>query len=173
VPIYTHPGLPPRSVIEAYYSGLPGNLGLGLATSGWGWHAETGLHCLRLILSGLFDRFPRLKIIVGHMGDHLPYNIARIDWVFGQIAAAGDKLPFSRGVLEYFRLNFFVTTSGYFTTPALLCVKEILGGDRVMFSVDYPYASNKLGRDFLNSLSLAGDDLDNLAHRNAKRILRL
>src|SRR5208337_4092419 len=110
VPIYVHPGLPPKPVLEAYYSGLPGNIGFGLSRAGWGWHAETGLHCLRLMLSGLFDRFPKLKIIVGHLGDHLPYNIARADRIFGEMVAESGTLPFKRRVIEYFRENFYVTT---------------------------------------------------------------
>ena len=81
VPIYVHPGFPPQPVRDVYYSGLPGNMGFGLSMAGCGWHAETGLHCLRLMLTGVFDHFPKLKIIVGHMGDHLPFNIARADRV--------------------------------------------------------------------------------------------
>ena len=173
VPIYMHPGLPPRPVLGAYYGGLAGNIGLGLATSGWGWHAETGMHCLRLILSGLFDRFPGLKIMVGHMGDHLPYNIARTDWVFSQLALMGDPLPFKRRVIEYFRENFYITTSGYFTSPPLLCALQVIGVDHVLFSVDYPYASNALGRAFLDTLAVSPEDFEKITHSNAERLLRL
>jgi uncharacterized protein len=173
VPIYMHPGLPPREVLGAYYGGLPGNIGIGLATSGWGWHAETGMHCLRLILSGLFDRFPRLKIIVGHMGDHLPYNIARTHWVFSELARFGDTLPFKRKVIEYFRENFSITTSGYFATAPLLCALQVIGVDRVLFSVDYPYASNALGRGFLDTLPVSPEDFEKITHANAERLLKL
>ena len=173
VPMYLHPGLPPRPVLEAYYGGLPGTVGGDLAAAGWGFHAETGLHCLRLILSGLFDRFPKLKIIIGHMGEHLPYNIARGDWTFRRSARRGQALPFTRTVLEYFREHFYVTTSGYFTAPPLLCALQVIGADRVLFSVDYPLAPNAEATAFLNALPVGSDDLAKIAHRNAERLLKL
>ena len=172
VPIYIHPGFPPQPVRDAYYSGLPGNIGFGLSMAGWGWHAETGLHCLRLILSGVFDRFPKLKIIVGHMGDHLPFNIARADRVFDEMAIENSAPPFERKVIDYFRENFYVTTSGYFDTPPFLCALGVLGSDHVLFSVDYPYASNIAGREFLNTLPVGPEDLGEISHGNAERILK-
>ena len=173
VPIYVHPGLPTQPVKDAYYSGLPGNVGLGLSLAGWGWHAETGLHCLRLILTGVFDRFPKLKIIVGHMGDHLPFNIARADRIFGELAGENSAPPFERKVMDYFREHFYVTTSGYFDVPPFLCALAVLGSDRVLFSVDYPYASNLAGREFLDTLPASAEDLEKISHRNAERILKL
>jgi hypothetical protein len=173
VPIYIHPGFPPQPVRDAYYSGLPGNIGFGLSMAGWGWHAETGLHCLRLILTGVFDRFPKLRIIVGHMGDHLPFNIARADRVFDEMAGENGPPPFKRKVIEYFRKNFYVTTSGYFDTPPFLCALGVLGPDHVLFSVDYPYTSNLAGREFLNTLPVGPEDLEKISHGNAERILKL
>ena len=173
IPIYIHPGFPPQPVRDAYYSGLPGNMGFGLSMAGYGWHAETGLHCLRLMLSGIFDRFPKLKIIVGHMGDHLPFNIARADRVFGEIASENSVPPFKRRVIEYFRENFYVTTSGYFDTLPFLCALGVLGSDHVLFSVDYPYASNLAGREFLNTLPVGAEDFGKISHGNAERILKL
>lgn len=79
VPIYVHPGPPPEAVHKAYFSGLPGHIGDFLATGAWGWHSETGIHSLRIIASGVFDRFPKLKIIIGHMGENLPFSVARAD----------------------------------------------------------------------------------------------
>jgi predicted TIM-barrel fold metal-dependent hydrolase len=173
VPIYMHPGFPPKAVAEAYYSGLPDNIGFGLSMAGWGWHAETGLHCLRLILSGVFDRFPRIKIIVGHMGDHLPYNIARADRVFSGIASESADPPFKRRVIEYFRENFYITTSGYFDLAPFKCALEILGADHIMFSVDYPYSSNTAGREFLSHLNVSPKDFEKITHGNAERLLKL
>jgi uncharacterized protein len=173
VPVYIHPGLPPDAVMEAYFGGLPGNVGRVLATGGWGWHAETGLHCLRLIVSGLFDRFPRLNVIVGHMGDHVPYNIERADWVFRELVRIGDAPPFKRPIADYFRENFYLTTSGYFSEPPLRCAIDVIGIDRVLFSVDYPYAPNALGRTFLDGLPLSPEDLNKIAHGNAERLLKL
>jgi hypothetical protein len=173
VPIYIHPGFPPQPVRDAYYSGLPGNIGFGLSMAGWGWHAETGLHCLRLILTGVFDRFPKLRIIVGHMGDHLPFNIARADRIFDEMASENTTPPFEGKVIEYFRQNFFITTSGYFDTHPFLCALGVLGSDHVLFSVDYPYASNIAGREFLNTLPVGPGDLEKISHGNAERILKL
>src|ERR1700674_4850338 len=112
VPVYLHPGPPPEVVKEAYYGGLPGNLGFLLSIAGWGWHVETGMHSLRLIVSGLFDRLPKLKIIIGHMGEALPYSIVRADAVLAQ----GAK-HLQRRISEYFHENFYITTSGYFSLP--------------------------------------------------------
>ncbi len=173
VPIYIHPGLPPKSVMDAYYRGFPNNIGSALSRSGWGWHAETGLHCLRLILSGAFDRFPNLKIIVGHMGDHLPFNIARADRVFGERASESAETPFKRRVIEYFRENFYITTSGYFDIAPFKCALEILGSDHILFSVDYPHASNALGRQFLDTINVSPDDFEKITHINAERLLKL
>jgi hypothetical protein len=173
VPLYVHPGLPPKPVADVYFSGLPGNLGFFLSMAGWGWHAETGLHCLRLMLSGVLDRFPKLKIIVGHMGDHLPFNIARADRVFREMAGEGRAPFFKRGMIEYFRENFYITTSGYFDMPPFVCARDVIGTDHVLFSVDYPYASNAEGRKFLDALPVSREDFEKIAHGNAERILKL
>lgn len=168
VPIYLHPAPPPQPVLDAYYSGLPGHLGFILSTGGWGWHVETGMHCLRLIISGVFDRFPKLKIIVGHMGENLPFSIARADTVF----AHGPK-HLERRVAEYFCEHFYITTSGYFTAPPFLCALQVVGADRILFSVDYPFSPNTVGRNFLDSLSVSPADMEKISHRNAEQLLRL
>lgn len=168
VPIYLHPAPPPQPVMDAYYSGLPDPLGFFLSTAGWGWHVETGMHCLRLMLSGVFDRFEKLKIIIGHMGENLPFSIARAEMVFGQRA---PNLKRSPG--EYFCEHFYLTTSGYFTTPPFLCMLQVVGIDRIMFSVDYPFSPNTLGRKFLDNLAVSPQDMEKIAHRNAEKLLKL
>jgi predicted TIM-barrel fold metal-dependent hydrolase len=168
VPIYLHPTPPPQSVQEAYYDGLPGNTGFFLSTAAWGWHAEVGMHCLRLIVSGLFDRLPKLKIIIGHMGENLPFSIARADSI---LARGANHLQ--RRVADYFFENFYLTTSGYFTVPPLLCALQVVGADRILFSVDYPFSPNAEGRDFLDSLPVSPEDMEKIAHRNADRLLKL
>ena len=147
VPIYLHPAPPPEPVRQAYFSGLPGDLGFLLSIAGWGWHAETGLHTLRLIVSGLFDRFPALQLIIGHMGEGLPYALARSS---GILSAAALKLR--QPVAAYFQSNIHLTTSGYFTPAPLRCAIDVVGLDRLLFSVDYPFSSNMRGRSFLDSL---------------------
>jgi predicted TIM-barrel fold metal-dependent hydrolase len=169
VPIYLHPAPPPAPVQQAYFSGLPGELGHLLSIAGWGWHAETALHTLRLIVSGLFDRLPTLQLIIGHMGEGLPYALARSSGVLSQ--AAHLRQP----VANYFKSNIHLTTSGYFTQPPLQCAIDVVGIDRLMFSVDYPFSPNTRGRAFLNSLqqALTEEDLAKLTHRNAEQLLNL
>jgi predicted TIM-barrel fold metal-dependent hydrolase len=168
VPIYLHPAPPPKAVKDAYFSGLPGETGLVLSIAGWGWHGENGLHSLRLILSGLFDRFPELQVIIGHLGEGVPYALARSNHL---LTAAARHLKLS--VAEYFHRNLHVTTSGYFTLPPFQCAYDVVGIDRLMFSVDHPFSANKQGRDFLNSLKLSDDDKSKLTHRNAEALLKL
>jgi predicted TIM-barrel fold metal-dependent hydrolase len=169
VPIYLHPAPPPESIAKVYYSGLPGELGHMLSIAGWGWHAETGLHILRLIVSGLFDRLPTLQLIIGHMGEGVPYALARSSAVLSR--AGNLKKP----VADYFQSNIHVTTSGYFTQPPFKCALDVLGIDRMLFSIDYPFSPNTSGRAYLDSLKtlLSKDDLAKLTHTNAERLLNL
>ena len=168
VPVYLHPAPPPGAVREAYYTGLPEGYGLALSIAGWGWHVETGLHALRLIASGLFDRLPELQVIIGHMGENLPFSIARADSV---LKNAGK--PRAQSVIETFRSHFHVTTSGYFTLPPFLCALEVMGADRLMFSVDYPFSTNLQGRAFLDGLPVSTEDMAKVSHRNAEKLLKL
>lgn len=168
VPVYLHPAPPPEPVQEAYFSGLNDSLAFFLSTAAWGWHAETGLHVLRLIGSGLFDRYPKLQVIIGHMGENLPFSLARADYILSR-----TRPPLPRRVTEYFHEHIHVTTSGYFSLPPFLCAHQVVGADRILFSVDYPYASNEEGRRFLDSLPLSPGDLHKIAHGNAERLLKI
>ncbi|WP_263358487.1 amidohydrolase family protein [Acidicapsa ligni] len=168
IPVYLHPAPPPEPVRQAYFSGLPGELGYFLSIAGWGWHAETGLHTLRLIVSGLFDKLPELQLIIGHMGEGLPYALARSSGVLSHVAP-----DLQRPVADYFKSNIHLTTSGYFSQPPLRCALDVVGIDRLMFSVDYPFSPNTRGRAYLESLSemLSSEDLAKLAHGNVDRLL--
>ena len=170
VPVYLHPALPPEPVKEAYFSGLPEELGHILSIAGWGWHAELGLHTLRLIVAGLFDRLPGLQLIIGHMGEGLPYAMARSSGILSQ---AAPKLR--QPVAAYFASNIHVTTSGYFTQPPLRCAREVIGMDRLLFSVDYPFSPNTRGRAFLDdaALELNAEEMAKLCHENAEAVLKL
>jgi uncharacterized protein len=167
VPIYLHPNEPPPAVRSAYYGGLPPAAAQMLATAGWGWHVDTGLHALRLVIGGVFDQFPALQVIIGHMGEALPFMLARSSHSLGE--AAGLRKPLE----DYFAQNFHVTTSGMFSYPPLLCLLLVLGADRVMFSVDYPYAATTRGSEFLLGAPISGTDKEKIAHRNAERLLAL
>lgn len=168
VPIYLHPAIPPASVREVYYEGLPPAVGFALSGPAWGWHVECGLHALRLILAGVFDKLPNLQIIIGHMGELIPFMFERIQWVLGEQT---DYLE--RGVLEYLQQNFHVTTSGLFTEALFTLCTQTFGLDRVMFSVDYPYARNADARRFLDGLRLSPADKAKISHGNADRLLKL
>ena len=169
-PVYVHPAPPPEVVEKAYFSGMSSpvveNL---LSIAGWGWHAETGLHTLRLICSGLFDRLPGLQVIIGHMGEGLPYALARSSGMLSGPAKLRQT------VAEYFRTNLHVTTSGYFSLPPFACAREVIGLDRLMYSVDYPFSPNTRGKAFLEAAAGVLDDkeLQALTHGNAERLLRL
>lgn len=173
VPIYLHPAPPPPAVKQAYYSGMPGPdgelLGELLSIAGWGWHTETGLYALRVIVSGLFDRLPTLQLILGHMGEGIPYALARSGGMLSHVAK-----HLERSVTDTFLQQVHVTTSGYFTRPSFDCAEEVLGIDRLLFSIDYPFSSNEEGRAFLDALNpMNNDRRAKLTHANAERLLKL
>ena len=168
VPLYLHPAVPPDSVREAYYSGFSPDVSFALATAGWGWHMEVGLHVLRLILGGVFDKFPKLQIIVGHMGEGVPSMIWRTN---AKVTQRTTKLE--RPVLDYFVEHFYVSTSGFFSSTALLNLMLVLGADRILFAADYPYNKSEDARAFLEAAPIAPTDREKIAHGNAERLLRL
>ena len=159
-----------RRRVDSLEPNPAGELGHLLSIAGWGWHAETGLHTLRLIVSGLFDRLPTLQLIIGHMGEGLPYALARSSGILSQ-AAPGLRQP----VASYFHTNIHLTTSGYFTVPPLRCAIDVTAIDRLLFSVDYPFSPNTRGRAFLDALTvlLSPEDIAKLTHRNAESLLGL
>ncbi len=168
VPIYLHPAEPPAPVRESYYSDLDPAVSIILATGGWGWHSEAGMHALRLILAGVFDRLPTLQIIVGHMGEMIPSMLARIDDMLCPVAR-----DLQHSVSEYFLRNLYITTSGFFTGPPLLLALQVVGADRILFSVDYPFSTNEQGRTFLDHASISPADKEKICHLNAERLLGL
>ena len=168
VPIYIHPHLPPPAVHEIYYAGLPDGADRVLATAGWGWHSEVAIQALRLAFAGTLDKHPKLKIIIGHMGEMLPVMLARID----EVAAADIdhlKRPVSRAILD----QVWITTSGIFSQPPFIAALQTFGIDRIMFSIDYPFAPNAKGREFLDNVALSPSDMAKLAHGNADALLKL
>lgn len=168
VPVYIHPHLAPAPVREAYFTGLEPGAGRVLEAAGWGWHSETAIHVLRLVLSGTLDRHPKLKLIIGHMGEMLPMMMARADEVF-----ALDTAHLQRPVSQQITDQVWVTTSGIFTEPPFLAALLTFGIDRLMFSVDYPYAPNAKGRAFLDRITLSPADRAKLTHGNAEALLRV
>jgi predicted TIM-barrel fold metal-dependent hydrolase len=171
VPIYIHPGLPPKAVVDAYYSNIGNKTGPfdAIACYGWGWHSETAIHVLRLLAAGTFDQYPRLKFIIGHMGEMLPIMWMRSNRVF-QPGNGGEN---QRTLIDTFRAQLFITTSGFFTQPPLQIALDTIGIDNIIFSVDYPFSSNEMGIDFLNKTGLPSDQLEKMAHGNADKLLGL
>jgi len=168
VPIYLHPHIPPDAVRQAYFSDLPEGASRVLETAGFGWHAETAVHVLRMVLAGTLDRHPKLKLIIGHMGEMLPMMLARADHVF-QHDVEHLKRPISRTILD----QVWITTSGIFDEPPFIAALLTFGIDRIMFSVDYPFAPNAAGRKFLDLVALAPADKEKLSHGNADALLKL
>jgi len=168
IPIYLHPSPPPSVVETAYFSGLQSDVALALATGGWGWHAECGMHVLRMVVNRVFQHFPGLQIIVGHMGENLPFSLARADEVLS--FALGDSgTTVAQTILEHVH----VTTSGYTTPAPLLCALSVFGADRMMFSVDHPFSDSAHAVKALLSAPVSPADLAKITHSNAERLLRL
>jgi uncharacterized protein len=169
VPIYLHPTPPPQQVVELLYAGNYSPLVTqALSTWGWGWHIETAIHILRLILSGAFDRFPKLQFIVGHMGEVLPFMLPRLDNTL-PMALTGLQ----RGLADYLRHNVHYTFSGFNWIPEFLEVMLQVGVGRMMFSTDYPYQSMASATAFLDSLRVSPQDRERIAHGNAENLLHI
>jgi predicted TIM-barrel fold metal-dependent hydrolase len=166
VPIYIHPGPPHPAMVQAYYADyLPDFPSLNSAA--WGFTIDTANQVVRLLLSGLFDAYPRLKIIVGHMGEGIPFLVDRIHEAINRPGNRSVKLK------ETFCNNFYITTSGHFSTPALLCAVLEMGIDRILFSVDYPYVENAPGMQWMETVPLSAEDKEKMFNGNARRLLRI
>ena len=167
VPIYIHPGYPHPDVVAAYYEDYLGDFP-ALATAGWGYTVETATQAIRLVLSGVFDAHPGLQIILGHMGETLPFLLWRINQ-----ALSRPENTATRSFREIFEAHFHITTSGNFSNPALLCTVQEMGIDRIMFSVDYPFVENRPGVDWIDHIPLCKEDMNKLLHGNVRRLLKL
>jgi uncharacterized protein len=160
--------VPSMDVRKAYYSDLPEGSDRVVATAGWGWHSEVAIHILRMVFAGTFDKHPKLKMVIGHMGEMLPVMLARIDEVSAADAGHLKRKP-SATIIE----QVWITTSGIFSQPPFVAALQTFGIDRIMFSVDYPFAPDARGRDFLNEVALAPADMAKLCHGNADALLKL
>jgi predicted TIM-barrel fold metal-dependent hydrolase len=165
VPIYLHPSKPHPAVMQAYFEGYE-----ELAFAAWGFGIDTGAHFLRLVFAGVFDAFPKLTFILGHLGEGLPFMLHRIN---DQTQLAAKRRGLRRLPLEYLTQNLVVTCSGNFSAAAFLCTVMALGIDNVLFSVDWPYESNSAAVDFLRHQALGPHDMAKVAHLNAERVLHL
>jgi len=166
VPIYFHPSFPDADVSRAYYDKYAKDFPQ-VVRAAWGYTVETATQAIRLILSRVFDKHPGLNIILGHMGETLPYQLWRIDQALKR--PGHDEMNFR----EHFTNNFYITTSGHFSTTALVCAMMEMSMDHIMFSVDYPFVAHKPAMDWLDTLQLSRTDMRKFLSGNARRVLNI
>jgi 2,3-dihydroxybenzoate decarboxylase len=165
VPIYLHPRQPSLAAMKAYFDGYE-----DIAGAPWGFAVDTSIHFLRILFAGVFDAYPRLKIILGHLGEGLPFAMHRLnDLSYRSAARRGLK----KQPIEYIRDNLIVTTSGNWYEPAFLCTLLALGADKILFAADWPYEANKTATEFLRKISINDLDREKIAHLNAERLLKM
>jgi predicted TIM-barrel fold metal-dependent hydrolase len=169
VPVYLHPNWPSEEMLARYGGGFGGAAAWSMASSGWGWHSDTGLHVLRLFASGLFDRRPRLRIIVGHMGEMIPFMLQRVQRLSQRWGV------FERDFRTVYDENIWITTSGVWSLDPLKCILANTRLDHILYSVDYPFVSNEAGFEWMQELEKSGlvdeEQLRAIAYGNAEKLL--
>ncbi|KAL4990812.1 hypothetical protein BDW68DRAFT_153398 [Aspergillus falconensis] len=171
VPIYIHPTWPSQQLFTAYHSpNIPEDVNAAILSFGFGWHSDVAVHILRLYAAGVFDRFPKLKIIIGHMGEMIPYMLQRIE----RVSSRWGK---ERSFREVWDHNLWLTTSGNWALDPLACILRNTKHDRIMYSVDYPFARSADGLKWLEELEESGmvteEVLEGIRWRNAAQLLKL
>ena len=169
VPLYIHPQTPSRQMIQPFMErGLDGAI--------FGFAVETGLHLLRIVVAGVFDRFPKLQIVVGHLGEGLPFWLYRLDYMH----AAGMKAnryksiaPLERKISEYMQQNVYVTTSGMPSVPSIMLCQQVLGIDRVLYAMDYPYQFVPEEVAMSDALPISDNDKLKFFQTNAEKVFNL
>jgi len=168
VPIYLHPTVPPKAVVEASFGGFSPSVTAMFAGAGWGWHIETAVHLIRMILGGVFDRHPRLQVVIGHLGEGIPFMLPRLD---KNLPKEVTKLD--RPLGAYLRENVHYTFGGFNFPATFLNLLLEVGVGRIMFSVDHPYGSMAEARAFLQHLPVSEADRERIAYGNAEKLLGL
>ncbi|KIX92780.1 uncharacterized protein Z520_11443 [Fonsecaea multimorphosa CBS 102226] len=173
VPIYLHPSYNEQTAVILYKGNYSPVIARSLSTNGWGWHAECGTHFLRLYASGLFDKYPRFKLVLGHMGEMLPFQLDRVAHWVETMWREGPK----RSLRSVWDENVWITTSGMFSLSPAACLLRQCKPDRICYSVDYPFASNEAGLKFMEELRTSGlvsvEQLEAIAYGNAAKLLNL
>jgi uncharacterized protein len=168
VPLYVHPGLPIPAVQNSYYGGFEPELTARFSMFAWGWHNEAGIQVIRLLLSGAFDRFPKLRIISGHWGELVPFFLQRLEDAIPQGVSG-----LSRSITQTYRDHVYVSPSGMLTLPHFQFIHTLMGIDRILYSIDYPYQSLDGARDFLESLPISDGDKEKISCRNAELLFSI
>jgi 2,3-dihydroxybenzoate decarboxylase len=166
VPLYLHPSLPNQTVTDIYYQDYAKDFPL-VVRPAWGYTVETATQAIRLVLSGVFEKYPKLKIILGHFGETIPFLLWRIDT---SLKRPGQKQLNFRDI---FSSNFYLTTSGFFSNPALLCCVMEMGVDHILFAIDWPFVMNPPGVEWMKDIPLCDEDKAKILSGNAKRLLRM
>lgn len=170
-PVYLHPAFPADAMIEPYSRyGMMGAL--------WGFGADTSLHAVRMIMGGVFDAFPTIKIVLGHLGEAIPFWLGRLDNRYQNIVRRGGLEPLgmkrlSRLPSEYFKTNFYITTSGMMTNPPLEFCVDMFGEDRIMFAIDYPYEQTAEAVPYIRAAPLSPEAMRKITHANAELLFRI
>lgn len=169
VPIYLHPTYVPQAVMDAYYSGLPEPFGMVLATGAMGWHYETAMHAMRMIVGGVFRKFPKLQLILGHAGEGLPFYLGRA------IKVLRRPSPEMAEHFEHiYRNNFHITTSAFFSEAPFKCALEVTPVEHILFAVDYPYSNAAEGADWIRTTASVDEETRRLImHGNSDRLFNL
>ena len=171
VPIYLHPTFPTETMLSAQYTGNFSEVaGLSIGSFGLGWHSDVGVHILRLFAGGVFDRFPKVKMVIGHMGELLPFVLDRVIRVTSRFGR-------ERGFKEAWDENIWITTSGVWSVAPMACLLRNTKIDHILYSVDYPFSSNEDGLRFLNDLKESGlvtaEQFAKIAYQNAEALLKI
>jgi 5-carboxyvanillate decarboxylase len=169
VPVFLHPNSPSPDSIKPYQ-----DFGFALSGPTWGFGAEAALSTMRLIYSGVFDRYPNLKIVLGHLGEGLVFWIYRIDFSFKKDWMDEEVRPvIKKAPSEYLRTNFFVNNSGMYSIPAFLSVLLELGADHMMFAADYPYEDSQEAAGFIEQLPVSNPDKEKITHSVAEKLFKM
>jgi predicted TIM-barrel fold metal-dependent hydrolase len=168
VPIYLHPTVPPKAVVEASFGGFSPPVTAMFASAAWGWHIETAVHLIRMILGGVFDRYPKLQVVVGHLGEGIPFMLPRLHKNLPK-----ELTKLDRPLGAYLRQNVHYTFGGFNFAATFLNLLLEVGVERIMFSVDHPYGSMAEAREFLQHLPVSEADRERIAHGNAEKLLGL
>lgn len=167
VPIYLHPAPVNSDVYQAYYKGnYPDVTAATFACFGYGWHVDVGIHAIHLVLSGVFDRYPNLNLIIGHWGEFIPFFMERMDTIL-----FADHLKHS--ISYYFKNNFYYTPSGMLTQPQFDLLKTEVGVDRILYAADFPYVEPEQLSTFLNELNLSDREINKISYENGANLLKI
>ena len=172
VPIYLHPAPPHPTMVDIYLKDYLADYPT-IAGPAWGFGIETATAALRMVLSGVFDKYPNLKIILGHLGEGIPFQLHRMSESLSHVGAASKRPNAMTWFRDVFCDRFWITTSGNFSTPAVRCSMIEMGADRILYAVDWPFVMNQPGTDWIEELRISPDDRRKLLHGNAETLLKL